>query len=218
MFAAVLTAAARPGLEVVPMFLFDAPQMGSGKTLLAKCVSLLAGGSTASKPWPDNEDERRKQLYAAMKAGRPVVFYDNIDAEFTSGVLCHAITSGMLSGRERGESTDNEFPMRALFLGTGNNVVLGGDLARRCVWVRLAPPNGNAIDREFAFDPAALCAVNRMAMHNGALTLVRAYLQAETPAFKREGRRRLGGFQAWDSLCCEPVLWVHERISPARIG
>ena len=60
LLAALLTAVVRSSVKTRPAFAFDAPAAGSGKTLLGSCVSALGGGTGATQPAIEDDDELRK--------------------------------------------------------------------------------------------------------------------------------------------------------------
>ena len=70
----------------IPMGLVDAPQAGSGKSLLVSVVSEKTTGSAAAmKPAPIRDDEEwRKTLTATIQAGQCLTIFDNIDHQLSS--------------------------------------------------------------------------------------------------------------------------------------
>lgn len=79
----------------VPIALIDAPQAGTGKTLLAEVVANIHTGSNAAmKPAPGNNDEEwRKTLTALLQAGHPLTIFDNVDSVLRAPSLALAVTA-----------------------------------------------------------------------------------------------------------------------------
>jgi hypothetical protein len=88
--AAVLTTAVRMSLDASPAFAYDAPAQGSGKTLLARCVGVLAQGSDPSV-WPHtahkDDEETRKRIFTALRSGARSLIWDNVVGAFDSPAL-----------------------------------------------------------------------------------------------------------------------------------
>jgi hypothetical protein len=78
--AALLTPILRPIISgAVPLALFDAPMPGTGKGLLAECLSLIPTGRNAvMMTAPDTEEEWRKRITAILLEGAAVITIDNL--------------------------------------------------------------------------------------------------------------------------------------------
>ncbi len=124
----------------VPLALLDAPKAGTGKGLLADVVSLIATGtSSAVLTMSDSDEELQKALTSLLIEGATIITIDNITGRLQSRHLDAALTADMWRGRMLGQSKMVLVPQRATWLATGNNIRLGGDLARRCYRIRLDP-------------------------------------------------------------------------------
>lgn len=120
------------------MALLDAPEPGTGKSLLARIAALIATGRTgAMQAMPRQDEELEKRITALLLGGTTSVIFDNVDGTIESPVLAGALTADVWSGRILGQSTTVEVPSRVTWLATGNNISVGGDLARRCYRIRL---------------------------------------------------------------------------------
>lgn len=131
---ALLTPALRP---LVPppykLVLIDAPQRGSGKTLLARIVVELHGGVFKSE-FPSEDNELRKFITSTLDATTsPVVLFDNIAGVLKSSVLDGLLTSSEWSDRPLGRTDVMRLSNDRLWMATGNNIHIGGDLERRTV-------------------------------------------------------------------------------------
>ncbi len=207
--ALLLTAALRPGIATAPGGLIESHEAGSGKTLLARALANPTGAPAIPQALAQSEEEIRKALFSAARAGTPSVLYDNIgrDRALDSASLAMALTSGMIADRILGESTYASVPFRALLLFTGNNTRIAGDLNRRLLRVRITPNVENPWRRVFDFDPSARTEANWLNMRVAALELVQAMLTDGVPTL--EGG---SGYADWDALVRATVCWVARRI------
>ena len=139
MIALLLLPLLRPAIDgPVPLALIDATSVGTGKSLLCEILALLATGHPAAMTTaPASEDEMRKRITAMLLAGTEFVFIDNVVGQLRSESLAAAITATSWKDRLLGRSEMLELPQRAIWVATGNNIQVRGDLPRRCYWVRL---------------------------------------------------------------------------------
>ncbi len=208
LMSALLSAALRPTLPTCPAYGFDAPSAGTGKTLIAKCVAALGtGGDVAIMPPARDEEEYRKRLFAGLRGGDTVLLLDNVREPLGNAAIDSFITSPSFKDRILGESTTQELPNKALFLMTGNNLVLTGDTHRRVLIVRLDAQQEQPFTREFAFNPLDEVINNRQKMVVAALTIVRAYITADRP---KAAPGRIASFELWDDLVRQPLCWLRK--------
>ena len=121
-----------------PLALIDAPKQGTGKGLLSDVVSIIAtGNSAAILTMSDSDEELQKLITSLLIEGTTIITIDNITGRLQSRHLDAVLTSDMWRGRILGVSKTTLVPQRATWLATGNNIKLGGDLARRCYRIRL---------------------------------------------------------------------------------
>jgi hypothetical protein len=206
LISALLAAALRPSLPTAPAYGFDAPSAGTGKTLLAKCVGAIATGADVSvTPPAKDEEEWRKRLFAGLRGGDTVLLLDNVREPLGNAAIDSFITSPTYKDRILGESTTQELPNKALFLITGNNLVLTGDTHRRVLIVRLDAQQEQPFTREFAFNPLDEVMKNRQQMVVAALTIVRAFIAVGRP---KAAPGRIASFELWDDLVRQPVCWL----------
>jgi hypothetical protein len=204
--AAVLTSVLRAVLPTAPMFVFDAPTQGSGKTLLSMAVGELCGGAQLMAPLPskDEAEVRKVLLSVLLEAPRAVVF-DNQWGMLDSAVLAGMLTSEVFSGRLLGTNTTLKAPTGVLVMVTGNNVLLGGETPRRSVRVRIDAGMDAPFTRKFDFCPHAYTRENRAGMVAAALLLVRW-------ALPRATRGRIGSFETWDEMVGQTVALIGQEI------
>lgn len=116
------------------MLIIGAPQRGSGKSLLAELMRTIHGGVFRSEI-PREEDERRKVITSILDStSAPVVQFDNVAGVLRSSVMDGLLTSAVWSDRRLGVNVNLELPNDRLWVATGNNVHIGGDLERRVLW------------------------------------------------------------------------------------
>lgn len=130
--------------EVTPptykMFGLGAHQPGSGKTLLAQLVGLIHG--TVFRPEVPSEEAEWSKMTTSILAttSAPTVILDNVTGVLRSSVLAGLLTaSGEIQERELGKSSNLIFRNDRVWIITGNNLSIGGDLVRRTVTVLIDP-------------------------------------------------------------------------------
>lgn len=156
----------------------SAPQPGSGKTLLAACARILHGGVFRSE-MPEDDAELRKQVSAILDTTTgPVVCIDNVTGTLRSSTLSGLLTSARWDDRRLGSPDIISRANDRLWLLTGNNVTLGGDLARRALWVTIDPKVPHPERRtDFAIaDLESWVHERRGQLLSALLTLVRAWV------------------------------------------
>jgi hypothetical protein len=203
-FALLLTPLIRfalPHPRHFPLFVIDSPSPGCGKTLLAEVVALVATGSIAPlRPAPKEDVEWRKVLTAALRAGQPLIIFDNLEGALRSPELAAAITANAWADRILGQSAEITVPVEALFLVTGINVSVQGDLPRRCVLIRLdsrsACPWQGRTFRHPSLERWVLG--HRGELLAALLTLVRAWFAAGKP--KGQHELVLASFREWSQV------------------
>jgi hypothetical protein len=208
-YAAVLTILARPAIAgPCPVFAFRAPTPGSGKSLLADTVSLIAAGRRAALMAPPRDsDEARKLVLAIGIEGTRVILIDNVSGSFGSEVLAAATTADTWSGRVLGVSKTATVPLRAVWMLTGNNVSFRGDLGRRVVPCDIDPRCDHPEDRTGFRHPDLRAYVSRERPRfvTAALTALRAYHVAGRPP---HGKPPKGSFESWDDLIRGTLVWL----------
>jgi hypothetical protein len=199
----LLTAAVRAALPTAPGVALDAPAPGTGKTLLARCIGILAtGADPAVLPPAEDDPETRKRLFAALREGARVLLWDNVREPLGCAALDAFLTAGTFSDRILGASETATLPNRAQFIATGNNLRLTGDTCRRVFLARLDAQTETPYARDFAFDPAQRCESDRMRYVVAALTIIRAFIVAGRPKL---GKGRTASFEMWDDLVRQPI-------------
>lgn len=214
--AAMLTATIRPSLPTAPLFHIRAPQIASGKSYLSGIVAAFAGpGTPSAVAFPSSEEECQKLLLASMLEGPSVITFDNLTTDlipFKS--LCSALTEEFLTGRILGVSKVATVGTRTMFLSSGNNVDAVRDMARRCITIALDPQVETPATRQFSGDPLAQVRGDRERFVSLALTIIRAWLAAGSPATVC---KPLASYGQWSTWVRQPLLWLGLPDPVARV-
>ena len=187
--------------DLAPIHLIEAPTQGSGKGLLASLISIVSTGSASEgRTVPESEDEVRKMITAELITGRPIILLDNLSEKrkLDSAALASVVTLSWWTDRLLGESTMLHLRNNALWLMTGNNPRLSGEMSRRCIRLRIDPRIDMPWLRAGFKHPLITewARENRSALVHAALTLVQAWIAAGKPLHAT----RLGSFESWSGI------------------
>lgn len=216
--AAILTSVVRAALPTAPGFGLDAPIQSSGKTLLGRCLGVLATGNEPGvfpHTVSGSDEETRKRIFSVLRNGDRVLFLDNILGAFDSAAMAALLTSETYSDRVLGCSEVASVPNRTLVLFTGNNLTFSGDMCRRVLVCRIDPQTDRPYARSFDLNPVAYCKEHRQQMVADALTLIRFYLSSGVPPI---GVGKMGSFEEWDGLVRQTILYVDRELDPGKFG
>lgn len=196
--AALLTVPARLLFDgPAPLILVNGAQQGTGKSLLAEVLSLIAtgGGRISTSSFPTRPEEQEKTITARLYADEPVILLDNV-THLGGEILAAALTSETWSGRYLGRSQILTLPNKALWLATGNNPRLDNEMPRRIVPVRLTADRARPEDRtDFRHPDLKRWARQQLPqIYAAVLVLVLNWQQQGSP---RSSERRLGGYEDW---------------------
>lgn len=204
--SAILTALVRKSIATSPLHGFSAPKMGSGKSLLADVVSLIATGRRNSVlPPVDNETEERKRLMSVLLEGDAIACYDNIEHPFGSAALCCVLTQPEYKDRILGLSKSVTAPTNMTFLATGNNLRFVGDLSTRALLCRIDANEERPEERSFDVNLHDHIPRNRGEIVKAALTILGAYTCAGCP---KQGIKTFGRFEEWSDLIRSAIIWI----------
>ena len=208
--SAILTGLVRRSLPTAPLHLFTASRAGSGKTLLANVVSLIATGSLATRfamPERQDEEEQEKRLLSIFAAGDLVINIDNVEGSIGGRALAEMLTTEIFTGRVLGQSKNATYPAQSLWLATGNNIVVKEDLTRRVVLCELTPQVEKPENLAFKHDLKNYIPLHRGPIVVAALTALRAYFSAGCPPV---GVTPYGSFEEWSSTVRSALIWLGE--------
>jgi hypothetical protein len=179
-----------------PLHLLDAPVEGTGKTLLASCISEVSTGRPIEAIAEAGDDEEwRKRITAVLIEGPTLVLLDNLNRVLDSGALAAVLTSRVWKDRILGVSKTVRVPNLAVWLASGNNTRLSRELVRRTVWCRLDSRTDAPWERtQFRHKNLQKWAKEqRGRLVWAALVLCQAWLAAGRPP----GQQTLGMFEGW---------------------
>lgn len=181
--------------EPGPMGIINAPMMGSGKSLLSKVLANTHGAVLRGRFLSEGEEIRKQITTLLTQTTAPVVIWDNVDGVIGSADLASLTTKNVWTDRALGSNTELSVPSKRLFVLNGNNVSLGGDMARRGLWATIDPGRPRPWDRTgFKYDNLdTFVAINRGRVLAALLTLVRAWVAAGMP----RQRSRSDSFKEW---------------------
>lgn len=206
--AAICTILARSAIDsCVPAFMFDASTRGSGKTLQCDCISAITlGRDAARKSYPPTEEELGKVIAGYALSGARLILLDNIDREFGGGELEPVLTARRtIEIRILGKSECPRLSWAAVLMGSGNNVIMKDDTARRTLVARLETKLENPEERTGFVHKNLFkyCIENRPRLVAAALTMLRAWSRFG------EGREHpWGSFESWSNLIPEAIRFA----------
>ena len=207
--AHILSEAARLAIDLCPMFWYTAPDAGTGKSLLSDMACLIVHGhAPARRPWPKEEDEMRKQLFAAMLSGERSLIFDNIQRghKLRDRSLCAVLTSEWWEDRVLGKSMSCRVRNLMVLTATGNNITPVSDMARRSLVVRLVNDAPDMKARRFTIaDLRAHVLEHRAELLVAALTILRGY---QLHGAERTYPVTLPSFERWSRHVRNPLLWL----------
>lgn len=196
--ALMLTPLLSPVVGKTPLTFIDATKWGTGKSLLADIVSIIAcGRSVAFTTAPSDKDEWRKKITAILQEGKSFVVLDNLKSAVISESLAALLTMDRWTDRILGRSENISLVNRATWVVTGNNVETDGEIARRTVLVQLDARCSRPHERAHQFKHEELkewVVENRGRLVAALFTLIRAWYAAGKPAAKTP---KMGSFETW---------------------
>jgi hypothetical protein len=179
------------------LFVFDAPQQGTGKTLLAELGRILHGGVLRGGVQHGDDAEVRKTVTTVlMRTTGPIVVLDNLTGTLDSPVLAGLLTSADWSDRLLGATQDVHALNDRLWCATANNLSVGVDMVRRATWVGIDAGMPRPQDRTgFAItDLPRWARARRGELLHALLVLIRAWAAAGRPV---QAARTSDGFATW---------------------
>lgn len=204
--AAVLTALVRPLLPSAPLFAFRSPKMGSGKSLLADIVSIIATGRpVAASPVSRSTEEQKKMFLSLLLRGEQIICLDNVDVSLGSNVLSMMLTQETYADRILGVSEAPQVGTTTTWLATGNNLQFEGDLTTRVLPVDIDAKVANPEERKFKGDLRVEVFQRRADLIWAALVVIRAYQAAGTPEIDLPV---YGRFEDWSRVVRKAIVWA----------
>lgn len=198
--AAMITPVLRPIIRGnIPMCVIGKPQAGTGASLLCEVISITATGQDmATINEQKTEEEWQKVITSILRNGRVLVTIDNVEGKLFAPALASLLTSSTYQGRILGRSEMITLPNRTVWIANGNNIMLGGDLPRRCYTVLMDAKSAQPWLRPVQFQHPDLrrwAKDNRGFLVNAILTLAKGWIQAGRPT--PPDLPVLGSFEDW---------------------
>jgi hypothetical protein len=159
-------------------------------------------------PWHQVDEEFRKRLLTLLMAGEKICLFDNIVGTFDSPSFAAALTSGVYQDRILKTSRSPKVLVRTLFLMTGNNLTLTGDMTRRVLRARLKPDDHDLTKREYSFDPVVKATVMRKQIVCSVLSLINHWKHCGQP--RQSGT--MPSFSEWDTLVRQPLAFIAAQL------
>lgn len=179
-----------------PLHLISAPVQGTGKSMLAELVALVATGQGANIMTEGGDDaEWRKKITSTLLRSPTIVILDNINKKMDSGALASVLTSRIMEDRLLGSSKTLQIPNDAVWVATANKPTMTGELARRVIWIGLNPNTESPWNRDgFRHDPLIpWVRENRDMLLKACLIIIQNWIaQGAKP-----GSVVLGSFEVW---------------------
>ncbi|MNS37751.1 hypothetical protein D3C72_699780 [compost metagenome] len=123
-----------------PLHLISAPVQGTGKSLLAEAMSVIATGASPKMITEAQHDEEwRKRITAMLDLSPTYIVIDNINRPIDSAALAAVITVRDWGDRRLGKSTMMVAQNNSTWVATANNPTMSGEIARRTLWLHLDP-------------------------------------------------------------------------------
>lgn len=199
MIGAILTPICRPAVSgCTPLALIDATSPGTGKILLTDLVSIVATGRPGALfSAPKDPAEWGKKITTALLEGVAIVAFDNITKLLDSDDFCKAFTAEIHADRAMATHKGIRLEVRCSWIANGNNIQLGGDMPRRCYWIRMDAKCAKPSQRDgFRHDPLTDWVISHRPELLGALlTLARGWFDAGQPPVP--SAKRMGRFDVW---------------------
>jgi hypothetical protein len=182
--------------------------MAGGKTLLWDAVAMIAFGRTPTlMSFTDDPEEMRKRVISVLMQGDPIVNIDNVEAPLHSQTLCTVLTQAEFSDRLLGTNRMVSAPTTCLWLATGNNLLIKGDLITRVLPCYIDPKCERPEERTFDRNLYEWIPDHRPRLVQAALTVLRAYHVAGRP---KQALKNFARFEDWSRWIRSALVWLGE--------
>lgn len=181
-----------------PLHLIEKSTVGTGATLLARCIAwICTGHDYTSLPEGRDSEEWRKRVTAVLQNAIQFLVIDNLSRQLDSSALASALTSTFWEDRILGKTEHKGVPIRCAWVATGNNPVLSRELARRTIRIRMDAK----IEQPHLRDPKDFrhpelldwTKQNRSELVWGVCTFIKYWVKKGMP----RGSKSLGMFESW---------------------
>ncbi len=191
-----------------PLFLIDKNVRGAGAGLLADVIALtITGRRFPVMTYTPDREELRKKITSLAAEGERLVLLDNLSGAVGNDVLDAALTSDRWKDRLLGGNRVYDGPLHVCWYGTGNNVQLQADTARRVCHIRMESKEERP-ELRTGFkcpDLRGWVRANRGRMLSAALTILRGWFVAGKPTHSLPP---WGSFEGWSGVVREAVVFA----------
>ena len=184
----------------VPFHVIDSPQAGTGKSLLASVIHIVATGRNAPTGIERfDPSEAGKAITAILLEAPPIILLDNITRHLMSGPFAAVLTADVWKDRVLGQSKMVTVENRAVWIATANNLTLSSELRRRAIEIRLDAKLERPDERSGFRHPdlKAWTRANRPALVHACLVIIQNWLALGRPAAPM---KPLGSFEDWSRI------------------
>lgn len=184
-----------------PLHLIESPTPGTGKTLLAETLTVVALGRVfPAMTEGRNDEEWRKRITSKLINDPPFIFIDNVRHKIDSSALASVMTCSTWEDRILGKTEMINLPVNCGWVATGNNPTLSSEMTRRTVRIRIDAEMdrpGQRTKDQFKHPELLLWVKeNRARIISSILTLVQAWIKAGKPT----SETRIGSFEEWSDV------------------
>jgi hypothetical protein len=198
-----------------PLFLIDKNVRGAGAGLLADVIALvITGRRFPVMTYTADREELRKKITSLAAEGERLVLLDNLAGAVGCDVLDAALTSDRWKDRLLGGNRVYDGPLHVCWYGTGNNVQLAADTARRVCHVRMETTEERPELRTGFKYPnlRAHVRAQRGRLLSAALMILRGWVAAGRP---QHDLPPWGSFEGWSGVVREAVVFA-ELLDPGE--
>lgn len=221
--AMLITAAQRHligGAEGCPGYAIVAPNQSTGKTALARIVSLaLLNRPVPASSWSPDDDEMGKRVLSILLEGHSLVVFDNLQEgeKITGNELAKAMTGDVYTSRLLGGNKWVSVPSCCTWIFTGNNITPSGDFNTRLITIGLDSREEHPDRRSFVRNNLSeWCADHRAEVLQALFILLVGGYQAITNNQFQMSTIIPTRFPEWDRMVRAPMLWA-EAPDPAEL-
>jgi hypothetical protein len=158
---------------------------------------VVLGSVSPMTPQPEQEAEFKKTITSMLVQMPVFIIFDNMTGTLKSDMLAMMLTTDVWGDRELGTNRMIQVPIKAIPIGTANNLQIGGDLPRRLVWARLDArmerPDERQPEKFNHPDVPAWGLEHRGELIHAALVLIQAWISRG----KRPGSQTMGSYETW---------------------
>jgi hypothetical protein len=202
---AMFTPLLRPLTPPPYQFVFiTAPNPSSGKGFLAEILGELHGRVMRGSFARDSEEFRKNITATLMTTTAPIIQWDNLRGVVKSADFEMLLTSADWSDRYLSRNLIVSAKNDRLWVATGNNAHLSGDLERRTLVVEIDPKMPHPETRVFDINPPRYVKENRGKLLAAMLTVARGWVVAERQVVPD----RTDSYDMWRATIRDMLKWA----------